>query len=115
MRVGPLASRLTMRQEKFLLLIGAIAVMGAAGCSAEATVLRDTPAGGVISYPFETESDILTTAGRGAALRLIDKKCPHGSRIVKEGEIPKVSKKADRAWRGQISSDRRWAIEFTCA
>ena len=77
-------------------------------------MLRDTPVGGVVSYPFETESDVLTTAGRGAALYLIGKKCPQGSRTVKEGEIPKVSKKADRAWRGQISSDRLWAIEFTC-
>lgn len=105
---------LTMRQGKVLLLIGAIAGMGAAGCSAEATVVRDTPAGGVVSYPFETESDILTAAGRGAAFRLIGEKCPHGSRIVKEGEIPKVSKKVDRAWRGQISGARLWAIEFTC-
>lgn len=105
---------LTMLQGQFLLLIGAVAVMGTAGCSAEATVVRDTPAGGVVSYPFETEGDILTTAGRGAALRLIGEKCPHGSRIVKEGEISKVSKKADRAWRGQISGDRLWAIEFTC-
>ena len=105
---------MTVRQGNIILLIGAIAVMGAAGCRADATMLRDTPAGGVVSYPFETESDILTTAGRGAALRLIGEKCPHGSRIVKEGEIPKVSKKADRVWRGQISSDRLWAIEFTC-
>jgi len=104
-----------MRQGTWLLLMGAIAVMGAAGCSAEVTVLRDTPAGGVVSYPFETESDILTTAGRGAALRLIGEKCPHGSRIVKEGEIAKVSKKADRAWQGQITADRLWAIEFICA
>ena len=77
-------------------------------------MLRDTPAGGVVSYPFETESDVLTTAGRRAALRLVGEKCPHGYRIVKEGEVPKVSKKADRAWRGQISRDRLWAIEFTC-
>jgi hypothetical protein len=103
-----------MRQGKFLFLIGAFVIIGAAGCGAEATVLRDTPTGGVVSYPFETESDILTTARRGAAFRLIGEKCPHGSRIVKEGEIPKVSKKADKAWRGQISSDRLWAIEFTC-
>ena len=103
-----------MRQGKRLLLLGAIVVLGAAGCSAEATMLRDTPTGGVVSYPFETESDVLTIAGRRAALRVIGEKCPHGSRIVKEGEVPKVSKKADRAWRGQISSDRLWAIEFTC-
>jgi hypothetical protein len=104
-----------MLQGQLLLLIGTVAVMGVTGCSAESTVVRDTPTGGIVSYPFETESDILTTAGRGAALRLIGRKCPRGSRIVKEGEIPKVSKKADRAWRGQISSDRLWAIEFTCA
>lgn len=105
---------MTVLQGKLLLLIGVSVVMGAAGCSTEATVLRQTQAGGVISYPFETESDILTAAGRGAAFRLIGEKCPHGSRIVKEGEIPKVSKKADRAWHGQISSNRLWAIEFTC-
>jgi len=103
-----------MLRDKFLFLIGTIAVMGVAGCGAEATLLRDTMAGGIVSYPFQTESDILTTAGRGAAFRLIGEKCPQGSKIVKEGEIPKVSKKADRVWRGQISSDRLWAIEFTC-
>jgi len=104
-----------MRQNKCFLLIGTIAILGTAGCSAEVTVVRDTPTGGIVSYPFETESDILTTTGRGAALRLIGWKCPHGSKIVKEGEIPKVSKRADHAWRGQITGERLWAIEFICA
>lgn len=105
---------LAMIRWQFLFLVGTIVVVGVAGCSAEATMVRGTPAGGVVSYPFETESDVLTTGGRRVALRLIGEQCPHGSRIVKEGEIPKVSRKADRAWRGQISSDRLWAIEFTC-
>ena len=86
----------------------------AAGCSADTTVLRDTPTGGTVGYYFDTESSILTTPGRQAVLRLINDKCPQGSRIVKEGEVSKVSKKADRIWRGQISSDRLWAIEFVC-
>jgi hypothetical protein len=87
----------------------------AGGCSADATMHRETPTGGLVSYPIETESDILTSAGRRSALRLIREKCPHGSRILKEGEIPKISKKADRAWQGQIATDRLWAIEFSCA
>ena len=63
------------------------------------------------------ESDqrfILTSAGRRDALRLIKDKCPNGSRIIKEGEIPKVSQTADRLWRGQMGSDRIWGIQFTC-
>ena len=104
-----------MGRVQSLLLIFAIVGLTVAGCSADASMLRDTPTGGIVSYPFESESDILTARGRQAALRLISDKCPHGSRIVKEGEISKVSKKADRFWRGQISSDHLWAIEFVCA
>lgn len=98
------------------LLLVILASMGASavGCSADAVMLRDTPTGGIVSYPFESEQDILTAAEREAALRLIGDKCPRGSRIVKEGEVSKVSKKADRFWRGQISGNRVWAIEFVC-
>ena len=103
-----------MIRVQFLLMILTIMGLSTAGCSADAIMLRDTPTGGTVSYPFESESDILTATERQAALRLISNKCPHGSRIVKEGEISKVSKKADRFWRGQITNDRLWAIEFVC-
>lgn len=101
-----------MIRTQFIVLV--FTIMNIIGCASNATLLRDTPTGGMVSYPFETDSDILTTAGRRTALRLIGEKCPQGSRIIKEGEIPKVSKKADRAWQGQITSERVWAIEFTC-
>ncbi|HSE59587.1 MAG TPA: hypothetical protein VLA99_12870, partial [Nitrospiraceae bacterium] len=63
---------------------------------------------------IHSESDILTSAGRRDAVRMIREKCPNGSRIVKEGAIPKVSEAADRAWRGQMGNDRLWGIQFTC-
>jgi hypothetical protein len=47
-------------------------------------------------------------------MELIHDKCKGASRIVKEGEIPKISKVADRAWRGQMSGDRIWGIQFVC-
>ncbi len=67
-----------------------------------------------MTFHFQTEADILSSAGRRDALRLINDKCPAGSQIVKEGELPKVSKAADRAWGQQIGTDRVWGIQFTC-
>jgi hypothetical protein len=94
----------------------AVLIIGLAvgGCGHEASLTRETAKGGVVTFPIQSEGDILSSAGRRDALRLIDKKCPDGSRIVNEGEIPKVSKAADRNWRGQMGTDRIWGIQFTC-
>ena len=92
-----------------LALVGSLS-----GCGHDARVIRDTPNGGVISYPVQTEADILSSEGRRDALRLIREKCPQGSRVLKDGEIPKVSQSADRLWRGQMGTDRMWGIQFVC-
>lgn len=84
------------------------------GCSQEARLVRVTPQNSLVTYPIETEGDILSSRGRGDALRLIEEECPHGSRIEREGEVPKVSAAADRAWRGQMGTDRLWGIQFRC-
>lgn len=84
------------------------------GCSHDARLVRDTTTGGLVSYPFQTEADILSSDGRRDAFRLIRDKCPQGSRLLKEGELPKVSQSADRLWRGQMGTDRIWGIQFAC-
>ena len=89
-------------------------VGGLSGCGHDARLIRDTPTGGLVSYPVQTEADVLTTDGRRDALRLIRDKCPQGSRILKEGELPKVSQATDRIWRGQMGTDRVWGIQFAC-
>jgi hypothetical protein len=83
-------------------------------CGHDATMTRETSTGGVVTWSVQEDGDILSSAGRRDALRLIKEKCPHGSRVVKEGEIPKVSATADRLWRGQMGTDRIWGIQFTC-
>jgi hypothetical protein len=88
-------------------------VMGAS-CGHEASLQRETSAGGLVTYPIQNDADVLSSAGRRDALRLMKDKCPHGSRVTKEGEVPKVSQAADRAWRGQMGADRIWGIQFTC-
>lgn len=91
-----------------------IATLVGGGCGHEASLQRETLTGGLITYPIHNDADVLSSAGRRDALRLINDKCPQGSRIIKEGEVPKVSQAADRAWRGQIGVDRIWGIQFTC-
>lgn len=89
-------------------------IAGAAGCTPEATLMRDEENGGLVSYPFQTEIEVLASSGRREAFQLIAKKCSKGSHIVREGEIPKISKAADRAWRGQMGLDRLWGVQFVC-
>ena len=60
-------------------------------CGHEATLTRETATGGVATWSVQSDADVLSSAGRRDALRLIKDKCPNGSRIIKEGEIPKVS------------------------
>lgn len=84
------------------------------GCLGEASLQRATPTGGLVTFPVQSEADILSSAGRRDALRIMEQQCPSGARIIKEGELPKVSKAADRAWGPQIGTDRLWGIQFTC-
>jgi len=90
------------------------AVAGVGGCGYNASLTGETPTGGVVTFSVQSEGDILSSVGRRDALHLIDNKCPQGWRLVKEGEVAKVSQKADRNWRGMMGSDRIWGIQFIC-
>ena len=89
-------------------------VLCCAGCGNQANMRQETASGGLVTFPVQSEADILSSAGRRDALGLMQDKCPDGVRIVKEGELPKVSKAADRAWGPQIGTDRIWGIQFAC-
>ena len=95
-------------------MIVVVCLMGIAGCGHEASLQRETSTGGLVTFPVSSEGDILSSAGRRDALRVMEEKCPAGAHVDKEGELPKVSKKADRAWGPQIGTDRLWGIQFTC-
>lgn len=104
-----------MRNVRFMRLTCLVLFMtGGAGCAHEATLVWTTDQGGLVSYPFQSDADVLASSGRHVAFALIAEQCPKGSRIVREGEIPKVSRAADRAWRGQMGFDRLWGVQFAC-
>ena len=102
------------RVSSYSILNGLIFILASVGCGHEASLTRESATGGVATWSVQSDGDILTSAGRRDALRLIKEKCPNGSRIIKEGEIPKVSQSADRLWRGQMGNDRIWGIQFAC-
>ena len=91
-----------------------------AGCAANAQLVNETASGGTVLYPYVEEQDVLTSPERQDALRLLGEKCPSGYRIAREGEVHRIDPAVDRAWMGQVSRDgqvsreRRWAIQFTC-
>ena len=91
-----------------------------ASCAPNAQVANETATGGTVLYSYIEEQDVLTSPGRQDALRLLEEKCPAGYRISREGEVPRIDQAVDRAWMGQISSngqvsrEKRWAIQFAC-
>jgi hypothetical protein len=91
-----------------------------ASCMPHAQIVNETATGGTVLYSYIEEQDVLTSPERTDALRLLDEKCPAGYRISREGEVPRVDQAVDRAWMGQLSRDgqvsreKRWAIQFAC-
>jgi hypothetical protein len=91
-----------------------------ASCTPYAQLVNETATGGTVVYSYVEEQDVLTSPERQDALRLLGEKCPTGYRISREGEVPRVDQAVDRAWMGQLSRDgqvsreRRWAIQFSC-
>jgi hypothetical protein len=91
-----------------------------ASCAPNAQLVNETATGGTVLYSYAEEQDVLTSLGRQDALRLLGEKCPVGYRISREGEVPRIDQAVDRAWMGQISSngqvsrEKRWAIQFAC-
>jgi hypothetical protein len=91
-----------------------------ASCIPYAQLVNETATGGTVLYSYVEEQDVLTSPGRKDALLLLEEKCPAGYRVAREGEVPRVDQAVDRAWMGQLSRDgqvsreRRWAIQFSC-
>jgi hypothetical protein len=102
------------------LLVLVVVPFTLASCIPHAQLVNETATGGTALYSYVEEQDLLTSPGRNDALLLLEEKCPAGYRIAREGEIPRVDQAVDRAWMGQlsrdgqVSRDRRWAIQFSC-
>lgn len=114
---GPGSQRLSLGSQLVVLVVLSLTL---ASCAPNAQFVNETATGGAVLYSYIEEQDVLTSPGRQDALRLLEDKCPAGYRISREGEVPRVDQAVDRAWMGQVSRDgqvsreKRWAIQFSC-
>jgi len=105
---------------KSQLVVLVVLSLSLASCAPPAHIVNETAMGGTVLYSYIEEQDVLTSPDRKEALRILEEKCPAGYRISREGEVPRIDRVVDRAWMGQVSRDgqvsreRRWAIQFAC-
>lgn len=86
-----------------------------AGCSDAVTMVRETEAGGVVSYLFKEErGGPMGSRHRKGALQVMEKKCPSGYVVQKEGEVQGLGGMSNvEGQEGEVTG-RRWGMRFIC-
>ena len=85
------------------------------GCSQAALLTHETENGGVATYLFkEDRGGPMGSPYRKDALKLMEKKCPSGYSILKDGEVQGYSSMSSvEGSEGEVTG-RRWGIQFRC-
>lgn len=93
----------------------AAAALICAGCSDAVQLTRETESGGVVTYLFkEDRGGPMGSPYRREALKVIDKKCPAGYTVVRDGEAKGYSSMSSvEGEEGEVTG-RRWGIQFQC-
>jgi hypothetical protein len=85
------------------------------GCSDAVQLTHETEQGGVVTYLFkEDRGGPMGSPHRKEALRLIDKKCPAGYIVVRDGEMKGYGSMSSVEGQEGEMTGRRWGIQFRC-
>lgn len=83
-------------------------------CSDAVRLVRETDNGGVVTYLYkEDRGGPMGSSYRKEALSLIDKKCPAGYVVTRDGEAKGATMSSDEGEEGEIKG-RHWGIQFRC-
>lgn len=84
-------------------------------CSEAVLLTHETETGGVVTYLFkEDRGGPMGSPHRKDALKAMDKKCPVGYAVVREGEVKGYgSMSSVEGEEGEVTG-RRWGIQFRC-
>jgi hypothetical protein len=96
----------------WLCVVGALLT---AGCSDAVQLTHETETGGVVTYLFkEDRGGTMGSPHRIEALKVIDKKCPAGYMVIRDGEVKGyASMSSVEGQEGEVIG-RRWGIQFRC-
>lgn len=84
-----------------------------AGCSEGVKFVQETDTGGVVVYPYKGDNALVSTF-RGDALDMMQKKCPKGYTVLKEGQTTGLRRIHDNVGGSEAIELKRWAIKFSC-
>lgn len=109
-----MGSRCRTNQLKTLVCGVAIALIYA-GCSDAVQLTHETEAGGVVTYVFKEErGGPMGSPYRKDAVNLMDKKCPAGYLVIRDGEVKGYGITSSmESLDGEVTG-RRWGIQFRC-
>lgn len=93
-------------------LVLSLAVLPA--CSDAVRLVHETDTGGVVTYLYkEDRGGPMGSPYRREALQVIDRKCPVGYTVVRDGEAKGATISTLEGEEGEIRG-RRWGIQFRC-
>lgn len=85
------------------------------GCSQAVMLTHETENGGVVTYLFKEErGGPMGSPHRREAIQMMEKKCPSGYAVLKDGEVQGSSSMSSaEGSEGEIIG-RRWGMQFRC-
>lgn len=84
-------------------------------CSEAVLLTHETETGGVATYLFkEDRGGPMGSPHRREALKALDKKCPAGYAVVREGEVKGYGSMSSVEGEEGEATGRRWGIQFRC-
>ena len=76
---------------------------------------QESEHGGVVIYPYKPEQGPLLSGFRTEAVHMMEKRCPSGHTIIREGEAKGRSRlSAPLQSGGEIIQEQRWGIQSQC-
>lgn len=110
-----------------LIIVASLLSVWLSSCATDAVMIREAPRGGTVAYSIANESEVLVSPSRAKALALVEQKCGRAYHILREGQLPRISKKVDQIWMarlsknpdqaalvGEVSTELLWGLQFTC-
>ena len=96
-------------------VIGLAVLVTSFGCSEAVLLTHETETGGIVTYLFkEDRGGPMGSPHRRDALKVIEKKCPSGYTVLKDGEVQGYSSMSSVEGAEGEDSGRRWGIQFRC-
>jgi hypothetical protein len=92
-----------------------VLLFACASCSQAVMLTHETENGGVVTYLFkEDRGGSMGSPHRREALNVMEKKCPSGYTILKDGEVQGYSSMSSVEGSESEIIGRRWGMQFRC-